>query len=48
MKVFMAKRRAFGLGRLVAGLAAVARGLVLTVPALAESVIGAPAPWGVG
>ena len=48
MKVFMAKRRAFGLGRLVAGLAAVAMGLVLTVPALAESMVGAPAPWGMG
>jgi cytochrome c oxidase subunit 2 len=48
MKVLKAKRRAFGMGRLFAGLAAVAMGLVLTVPALAESMVGAPAPWGMG
>ena len=48
MKVFMAKCRAFGLARLMAGMAAVAMGLVLTVPALADSMVGAPAPWGIG
>ncbi|MCA3422588.1 MAG: cytochrome c oxidase subunit II [Roseomonas sp.] len=36
------------MGRFFAGLAAVAMGLVLTVPALAESMVGAPAPWGMG
>ncbi|MCE2923517.1 MAG: cytochrome c oxidase subunit II [Acetobacteraceae bacterium] len=48
MKVLKAKCRAFGMGRFFAGLAAVAMGLVLTVPALAESMVGAPAPWGMG
>jgi cytochrome c oxidase subunit 2 len=48
MKVFMAKSRACGLGRFFAGLAMVAMGLALTVPALAESMVGAPAPWGMG
>lgn len=48
MKVFMAKCQLFGLGRLVAGVAALAVGLVLTVPALAESMVGAPAPWAMG
>jgi len=48
MKVLKAKRRASGMGRFFAGLAAVAMGLVLTVPALAESMVGAPAPWGMG
>ncbi|MCA3415842.1 MAG: cytochrome c oxidase subunit II [Roseomonas sp.] len=36
------------MGRFFAGLAAVAMGVVLTVPALAESMVGAPAPWGMG
>lgn len=48
MKVLKAKCRALGMGRFFAGLAAVAMGLVLTVPALAESMVGAPAPWGMG
>ena len=48
MKVLKAKCRAFGMGRFFAGLAVVAMGLVLTVPALAESMVGAPAPWGMG
>lgn len=48
MKVLKAKCRAFGMGRFFAGLAAVAMGWVLTVPALAESMVGAPAPWGMG
>lgn len=48
MKVFKAKCRAFGMGRFFAGLAMVAMGLALTVPALAESMVGAPAPWGMG
>jgi cytochrome c oxidase subunit 2 len=48
MKVLKAKRRASGMGRFFAGLAALAMGLVLTVPALAESMVGAPAPWGIG
>jgi cytochrome c oxidase subunit 2 len=48
MKVLKAKRRASGMGRFFAGLAALAMGLVLTVPALAESMVGAPAPWGMG
>ena len=45
---WMVKRRAFGLVRLCSGRAARAVGLVLTVPALAESVVGAPTPWGMG
>jgi len=32
----------------MAGVAALAMGLVLAVPALAESMVGAPAPWGMG
>ncbi|MCA3272034.1 MAG: cytochrome c oxidase subunit II [Roseomonas sp.] len=36
------------MGRFFAGLVALAMGLVLTVPALAESMVGAPAPWGMG
>ena len=48
MKVFMAKCRAIGLGRLMAGMAALAVGLVLALPALAEGMVGAPAAWGIG
>lgn len=48
MKVLKAKCRASGMGRVFAGLVALAMGLVLTVPALAESMVGAPAPWGMG
>ena len=48
MKVLKAKCRASGMGRFFAGLVALAMGLVLTVPALAESMVGAPAPWGIG
>ena len=48
MKVLKAKRRAFGTGRFFAGLAALAMGLVLALPALAEGMVGAPAPWGMG
>jgi cytochrome c oxidase subunit 2 len=48
MKVLKAKCRASGMGRFFAGLVALAMGLVLTVPALAESMVGAPAPWGMG
>jgi len=48
MKVLKAKCRAFGMGRFFAGLAAVAMGLVLATPTLAESMVGAPAPWGMG
>jgi len=48
MKVLKAKRRASCMGRFFAGLVALAMGLVLTVPALAESMVGAPAPWGMG
>ena len=48
MKVLKAKCRAFGMGRFFAGLAALAMGLVLATPTLAESMVGAPAPWGIG
>ena len=48
MKVFKAKCRTFGTGRFFAGLAAFAMGLVLATPTLAEGMVGAPAPWGIG
>jgi cytochrome c oxidase subunit 2 len=48
MKVLKAKRRAFSTGRFFAGLAALAMGLVLALPALAEGMVGAPAAWGMG
>ena len=48
MKVLQAKRRVSGTGRFFAGLAALALALVLAVPALAEGMVGAPAPWGMG
>ncbi|MCA3279636.1 MAG: cytochrome c oxidase subunit II [Roseomonas sp.] len=48
MKVFMAKRHALGFGRLLAGLVMVAIGLAFAMPALADSMVGAPAAWGMG
>ncbi|MEN9498985.1 MAG: cytochrome c oxidase subunit [Pseudomonadota bacterium] len=48
MKALMAKRLIVGLGRRLAGVAAGVMGLVLAVPALAQGLVGAPAPWGMG